>query len=309
MNLNQLKYFAAVAEYRSFTKAATQYYLTQTAVTQQIRSLETSVGAELIDRSKRPVSLTPAGIVFLKDAKAVIERMDTAFLRAKEASAGLVGSLRIGYTKGYERSNLSGYLCSFHRSHPNILLTCFRNDTDALAAGLLNGEYDIIFTWDSTNLCNDQRVEWKLVEQARLVAALYNSHPYAHRPFLRREELKNETILYMSPSGDRTSFGDSYFMQLYQNAGYQPDILLESADAESILMMVAAEEGISILPSYMTNKLIHADNLVFIPLEGKQEVEEIHAIWLKENSSQALAQFTESLFSEALCAGTAGSGQ
>lgn len=299
MNLNQLKYFVAVAEYRSFTKAATQYYLTQTAITQQIRALEASVGAELIDRSTRPVSLTPSGAVFLKDAKAVIERMDTAFLRAKEASAGLVGSLRIGYTKGYERSNLSGQLCSFHRNHPNILLTCFRGDTDALAAGLLNGEYDIIFTWDSTNLCNDPRADWRLVEQARLVAALYNCHPYAHRPFLRREELKNETILYMSPSGGRNSFGDSYFMQLYQNAGYQPDILLESADAESILMMVAAEEGITILPSYMTDKLINADNLVFIPLQGEQEVENIHAIWLRENGSQPLAQFTEWFFASA----------
>ena len=107
MNINQLKYFVAVAEQRSFTKAANQYYLSQTAVTQQVRALEESLGVQLLDRNSRPVSLTPAGAVFLKEAKAILVRMDTAVSRVKDASTGVVGTLRIGYTKGYERSSLS----------------------------------------------------------------------------------------------------------------------------------------------------------------------------------------------------------
>ena len=126
MNINQLKYFVAVAEQRSFTKAAPQYYLSHTAVTQQVRALEESLGVQLLDRNSRPVSLTPAGAVFLKEAKAILVRMDTAVSRAKDASTGVVGSLRIGYTKGYERSTLSDKLRAFHRDHPNILLTCYR---------------------------------------------------------------------------------------------------------------------------------------------------------------------------------------
>ena len=146
MNINQLRYFVAVAEQRSFTKAANQYYLSQTAVTQQVRALEEALGVQLLDRNSRPVSLTPAGAVFLTEAKAILERMNSAVSRARDASTGLVGSVRIGYTKGYERSDLSNKLRTFHRDYPNILLTCFRCDTDMLAAGLLNGEYDIIFT-------------------------------------------------------------------------------------------------------------------------------------------------------------------
>lgn len=296
MNINQLKYFIAVAEHHSFTKAAIQYYLTQTAITQQIRSLEETIGTELFDRSTRPISLTPAGNVFLNEAKAIVERMNTALTRTIEASTGLVGSLRIGYTKGYERSNLSDKLRSFHRSFPNILLTCYRADSDALAAGLLNNEYDIIFTWDSTNLCSDERTAHCLIEQARLVVALYSAHPYAQRSCLHRQELKNEKILYMSPSGSEESFGDAHFLQLYQKCGYQPNILLRSADIESILMMVAAEEGVSILPSYSTNKLTNADNLIFIPLIGDEEVENIHAIWRKDGQSQALMHFISHSF-------------
>lgn len=68
MNINQLKYFISVAEYRSFTKAANQFYISQTAITQQIQALEESMGVTLIDRSRRPIMLTPAGNVFLNEA-------------------------------------------------------------------------------------------------------------------------------------------------------------------------------------------------------------------------------------------------
>lgn len=293
MNINQLKYFVAVAEQRSFTKAATQYYLSQTAVTQQVRALEETLGVQLLDRNSRPVSLTPAGAVFLKEAKAILVRMDTAVSRAKDASTGVVGTVRIGYTKGYERSALSDKLRLFHRDHPNILLTCYRCDTDELAAGLLNQEYDVIFTWDSTNIRQEPQVEHRLVEHARLAVALYSSHPFAQRTALRREELKNETILFMTPSATGASFGDAHFMALYQRAGYQPNILLRSNDVESILMMVAAEEGISILPAYCTDKLTNADNLTFLPLLGDEETEEILAVWRKDAPSPALRRFIE----------------
>ena len=295
MNINQLKYFVAVAEHRSFTKAANQYYLSQTAITQQVRALEATLEVQLFDRNSRPISLTPAGTVFLTEAKAILERMNSAISRAQDASTGLVGSLRIGYTKGYERSDLSEKLRSFHREYPNVLLTCFRHDTDMLAAGLLNHEYDIIFTWDSTNIRQNEELETRLIERARLVVALYTSHPLAHRTALNRRELRNETILFMTPSSTGESYGDAYFMQLYQKAGYQPNILLRSNDVESLLMMVAAEEGISILPDYCTAKLNDAENLVFIPLIGDEEVEDILAVWHRDDPSLPLQHFVQRL--------------
>ena len=294
MNLNQLKYFVAVAEHQSFTKAANQYYLSQTAISQQVRALEEAVGVRLLDRDNRPVTLTPAGSVLFQEAKGILARMDTALSRTRDASTGLVGTLRVGYTKGYERSELSNKLRAFHLEYPNVLITCHRCDTDVLAAGLLNGEYDIIFTWDSTNI-RAEEVEARIVEQVPLVVALYAGHPLARRTTLRRTELKNEAILYMSPSATGDSYGDSYFMALYRQAGYQPNILLRSNDVESILMMVAAEEGISILPAYCTDKLTDADNLAFVPLVGAEESEEILAVWCKADESRPLRHFIRRL--------------
>ena len=235
MNRNQLKYFVAAAESRSFTKAAEQFYISQTAITQQIRLLEEALGCPLFDRSTRPVSLTPAGTIFLREAKGILERMSRAQERVHDASTGLSGTLRVGYVRGYERSDLSAHIRQFHQQNSNVLITFYRCSTDALAAGLLHHEYDIIFTWDSTNLKTQEGVACRTVEK--------------------------------------------------------PNILFRSADTESILMMVSAEEGISILPAYCVEKLYNADNLVFVPLIGEGEVEEIIAAWQTTNPNPALARF------------------
>ncbi len=295
MNRNQLRYFVAAAESRSFTKAADQFFISQTAVTQQIRLLEEMLGCPLFDRSTRPVSLTPAGKAFLTEAKAILERMDQAIDRAHGASTGLSGSLRIGYLKGYEQSGFTDFLREFHQRHANLLITFYRSTTDQLAAGLLGNQFDLILTWDSTNLKQDERVDWLLAEEVGLVAALYAGHPLAQRGRLTRRELRGEPIIYMSPAETLDSYGDAFFMNLYKEAGYRPNILFCSSDSESILMMVAAEEGVSILPDYSARKHAPAENLVFIPLTGQGEQEEVIAAWRRDAQNPALAQFVAAL--------------
>ncbi len=298
MTLNQLKYFVAVAESRSFTKAAEQYFLAQTAITQQIQKLETSLGVQLIDRKTRPISLTPMGQVFLREARSILRRMEGAVQRTREASTGITGTLRIGYTKGYEHSDLPIKMRRFHQRFPNVLVTCYRCDTDKLTAGLVKGEYDLIFTWDSTNLIRDEGVDYRLQEKVQLVVALYGSHHLAKRTGLKRADLRDEVMLFMTPSSTGDTTADEFFIHLYQKAGYTPNILMRSNDVESILMMVAAEEGISILPVSCVRHLSEADNLVFVPLEGEEEVEEIQAFWRKDNESPSLRHFLEGLQGE-----------
>ncbi len=291
MNRNQLKYFVAAAESRSFTKAAEQFYISQTAVTQQMQLLEDTLGCTLFDRSTRPISLTPAGNIFLSEAKKILDSMSRAAERVHDASTGLTGTLRVGFVRGYERSDLSVLMRGFHLQNQNALISFYRCSTDVLAAGLKQQEYDVIFTWDSTNLKAQEGIEYLEVESAQLVVALYAGHPLAGRRRLSRAELRGETILYMSPDASNDSYGDAFFMQLYKEAGYKPNILFRSCDAECILMMVAAEEGISILPDYFTDKLYDADNLVFVPLVGDGEREDIIAAWQSASSNPVLTQF------------------
>ena len=298
MNLNQLRYFVSVAENGSFTRAAASQYISQTAITQQIHALEENVGAKLFDRNSRPVSLTPAGKVFLKEAREILGRMDVALARIREASVGLEGELRLGYTKGYEHSDLPKHLRGFHQEYPNVLISCYRCDTDMLASGVLHGEYDVIFTWDSTNIRQEESIELRVFERVPLYVALYADHPLARRKELTRRELKRENILYMSPSGTGNSFGDAFYISLYQRAGYQPNIILRSNDMESILMMVAAEEGISIVPGYSHPWDIGTENVVFLPLSGEEENEEILIAWRRDNDNPALQRFIQKISNE-----------
>ncbi len=295
MNQTQLKIFTAAAENRSFTKAAEQFFITQAAVTQHIQTLEDSLGCKLFDRRKRPVQLTQAGKAFYADAKGILKQIDLAVHRAKDAATGGSGSLHIGFLKGYERSDLSVIARKFRQAHPNTFLTFERKSSDQLAAGLMQGGFDIIFTWDSTNLRQNPDVRWAQTDRIRLVAAMYKGHPLSGRMQLNRSELQGENLLYMSPSEDFESYGDAVFIRLYREAGYNPNILYRSSDLEVILTMVAAEEGISILPDYFTNKLAGADNLVFVPLTGDQEHEEIDAFWRRDNLNPLLAAWTSEL--------------
>lgn len=300
MTTTQLKYFIAAATLQSFTKAAEQFFITQTAMTQQIRALEKSVGCPLFDRTTRPISLTPAGDSFLRDAKAILERMEASIVRAREANTGLCGTIRIGYVRGYERSSLSEILRAFHNSYPNVLLSLYRNTTDALSTALVNQELDLIVTWDSTNLAAEDTVGSLILEEARLVAALYPGHSLSGRRSILRKDLKGEKLLYMSPSDSPDSYGDGVVMNLYHEAGFVPEIVFRSSDIESILIMVAAEEGISVLPDYSTRKLTNADNLVFIPMEGKAEVERITACWRRDNQNPVLQRLISHLEKESV---------
>ena len=162
-----------------------------------------------------------------------------------------------------------------------------------LATSLINREFDIIFTWDSTNIRQESSLHIRLLEKIPLYVAMYNNHPFVRKETLSREDLKGESILFMSPSSTGDSFGDAHYVELYQKAGFQPNILMRTSDYESILMMIAAEEGICIVPEYCVGKLRSVDNITFRPLSGKEETEEILAVWHEGNKSPALRHFLD----------------
>lgn len=290
MNLNQLRYFISAGELRSFTQAAARYDLSQTAITQQVRALEESLGIRLVDRQKRPIELTPAGKVFLQEARAVLARMEEAVERTRRASDGVEGLVRIGYEKGYERSGLPEQLRSFRQAYPNILFTCVREDAGWLASRLLAGELDVIIGEDSGNLRQNEAMESVLREVSPLVVALWNGHPLAGKKSLRREDLGHDIILYGSSSGNSSdsSFGSP------SGGGDVP------CDMESIRIMVAAGEGIAIVPAYHGTGTAGAgeENLTFVPLEGEEEKKEIFMIWKKNQEDRALSCLLDHLMGE-----------
>ena len=122
MTTNQLKYFITAAETLSFTEAGKLHYISQTAITQHIQSLEEQLGVKLFAREKKRVRLTPAGEIFYMEAKAILERSKIAVNRARNAADGISGSLNIGYVKGQGFSLITPLIKKFYEGETGFYL-------------------------------------------------------------------------------------------------------------------------------------------------------------------------------------------
>ena len=120
MNLKQMEYFVAAAEQLNFTRAAKKCFISQTAMTLQIQSLEEKIGVPLFVRDKHHVELTAAGKVYLNEARAILVRAEEAAKLARTAAEGIAGELTIGFIRGYEQSRFWGARRSFDAAKPDF---------------------------------------------------------------------------------------------------------------------------------------------------------------------------------------------
>ncbi|BBF41431.1 transcriptional regulator, LysR family [Lachnospiraceae bacterium KM106-2] len=295
MTTNQLEYFIAVAENLNFTKAAKQFFLSQTAITQQIKVLENSLDTKLFYRTKRHVELTPAGKVFLIEAKAILERTSVAKEKVRVATNGLLGSLRIGYVKSYEHSNLSKILSHFHNAYPNIELTLYRDNADALIKKLNDDLLDLVITLDFSLYHHYPSLTSKKLHSVPLMAVLPSSHPFAGKQSIKRSDLAGETLFIMhSKNMDPANSNEEVLDSNYER-GLNPKCIHYSSDIETILMMVSAEMGISILPSYAVINQNYVKNIIVLPLDGLNECIDVTVYWNPLRESEVMGYFFESL--------------
>ncbi len=289
MNTRQLEYFVAVAETLNFTRAAQKFYISQTAITKQISTLEEILGAKLFERTKRHVELTPAGVVFLNEARSILNRAEDATEKVRLAASGITGYLNIGFVKGYEKTPFSDLILDFHREYPNVFMSFTRNSVEELYRAVESSDLDIVFNINSETR-KGGGLNQHFIKKYPLVAVVYPTHPLASRKSVNRSELKDEALLLMN-AFNREPGEKKVVMEDYLASGFMPQITQQTRDPESILLMVSANMGIAILPSYVVKYFNHSRQLIIIPLEGENETVEIAAAWKKENKNPALSMF------------------
>lgn len=291
MNTKQIEYFLAVAEELSFTRAAEKLYISQTAVTQQIHSLEELMGVKLFTRTKKKVELTPAGQVFQIEGKQILDQLENAFVHARSVSEGMTGSMEIGFTN-YAGNILGNSLQVFREHFPSIHIHFKSYSPSVLLDRLKAGELDLIFSpvFDPSVYegCFVQRIE-----QVSLMVILPIKHPLAGKHHLTRSDLvKEDLILACTPEsriGEDRLITDSFLQ-----AGYHPNIVDKIEDVETILLMVNVNMGVSILPSYITLPVSNNRRIVAVPYEPDEQVD-YAAICLKENENPALKRMKQFL--------------
>lgn len=301
MQIRQLEYFVAVAEQLNFTKAAGQFYISQSAVTLQIRALEEELGVQLFSRTNRKVELTPAGRTFLEDAQAILRRTRDAMDRARKADTVLTGHLHLGFVKGYEKTNLSDLLAEFHIQYPNISLTLTRENVAELYDGIFNGSMDlclnILYSFD--DLEEMEQMEYLVIRQYALLAVMPASHPLAHRSSVRRDELKGYPLVDIKKNENK--YGEKKaILGAFAKAGFLPEVRYVSDDIETSILAVAAGLGYALLPSYITDVLSMKENVIAIPIEGEEKLMTIIAAWKKGNGNPALRAFLNSCLQPAV---------
>lgn len=295
MTTNQLKYFITAAECLNFTEAGKQHYISQTAITQHIQSLEEQLGVKLFVREKRRVELTPAGKVFLGEARAILERSKSAIEKTQKAATGFSGSLNIGYVKGQENTNFGSLVKEFYQLHPTISFQLFRKPHLDLFLDLDRKKLDIIFNicYGNTNL---EGFEYKHITSCKLYAVLYPSHPYAQLSAIRRYDLRNDAFFLTKFYDDPNARDYGYLLpEQFADSGFIPKVVGRSSDIETLLLLVASGIGITIVPEPAIHYVKQSNDLVFIPLEGEHEYIDVMAIWKPENDNPALKAFLELL--------------
>ncbi|GIH95903.1 LysR family transcriptional regulator [Planobispora siamensis] len=280
MELRQLEYFVAVAEERSFTRAAERVHISQSGVSAQIRRLERELGAELFDRSARVATLTPAGEAALGHARAALAATGALGQAVGEVSGLIRGRLTVGMVTGCTITPLFDALAAFRTAHPGVELTLLEDASDRLVEEVRGGEVDLALVGTATA---PEGLESLTIISERLVAAVPPGHPLTERDRITLRELEGRTIVCMPRgTGLRTVFDRACAAR-----GLRPAVALQAGAADAIADLAARGLGVAVLSESMAER--YRDRLTALVIADARDPALLALIW-REGPSPAVRE-------------------
>jgi DNA-binding transcriptional LysR family regulator len=272
MELRHLRYFLAIAADRHFTRAADKLGIAQPPLSQQIRQLEEEIGARLFTRTARGVTLTAAGEAFLPHAEAALREVERARTAVRRISHGDLGTIRIGFTSAASLNPLvSATISSFRTAYPDVELRLVVQPTTPLLAQLSHDVIDLAFVRPTSSERDALRAIPLPGEP--LWIALPADHRLAARNRLRLNDLRNEPfILYPRANG---SLLYDAIIAACQRAGFSPRVVQESPQMASMVSLVAAGVGVTLVPASICQ--LRPAGVRYVPIHGQRPVA---ALWL-----------------------------
>ncbi|WP_156340493.1 LysR family transcriptional regulator [Sphingomonas sp. Leaf17] len=250
IELRHIRYFLAVAQERHFTRAAQMLGIAQPPLSQQIKALEQEIGARLFHRIPQGAELTEAGRAFLAAVQPIPAQVENAVHNARRAARGETGSLRIGYTGSakFHRA-VPNAIRLFRRQWPEVALTLVEQNSIDLGLSLEQGALDIAFLRPRSVDGADVVLDTVVAEDMVMVLPVH--HPLASAPDgpLPLDALRGEPLVLTTPDAGRTLFNAA--VEACRGAGFEPVLGQPAPQIGSILALVAAEFGVSIVPASM----------------------------------------------------------
>ena len=284
MELRHLRYFIAVAEELHFGRAAERLGISQPPLSQQIQALEEEIGARLFERTNRRVELTDAGRLFLDESRQVLAQVDKAVLLARRAHLGELGELKIGFTSSAPfTSTIPSSIHAFRKAYPDVHLDLQEMSSRQVLKALLEESLQVGVIRPLALPDAVHRVE---LFREPLVAVLRADHPLAagSEDGLAIAALAEEPFVFFP-----RSYGTGLYDQviaLTRQAGFSPRIAQEASEAMTIIGLVSAGLGVSILPASFRRTRV--DGVVYRTLS---DPEATTAVWLvrRQNEGSPLA--------------------
>lgn len=294
IELRHLRYFIAVAEELHFGHAAARLNISQPPLSQQIQSLEQQAGAKLLSRTNRSVALTPAGRQFLADSRQILSQVEEAVARAARLHQGETGELRIGFTSSAPFIKaVSDTLSSFRRHYPDVHIQTREINTREQIAPLNEGALDLGLM---RNTLLPDTLAWQVILQEPLLAMIHRDHPLATRSAVSLHELAREPFVFFDPHVGTGLYDD--ILGLLRRYDLTPVITQEVGEAMTIIGLVAAGLGVSILPASF--RRVQLDEMRWLPIIQPDAVSEMWLVWAKHHEQGTAAQrFRKALISSA----------
>lgn len=284
MNTDYLRYFVAVAEELHFGRAAERLFMAQQPLSRQVQRLEAELGVKLFERTTRRVALTPAGEVFLEEARRTLAALDRAVETARRAANGEVGTLRVGYTATALYNVLPEAVRSFRERYPAVQLELTEMSSAGLERALLAKEIQAALLYGPVA---DVSVESVLLLEEPLVVALPERHRLAGCSAVALRELAVEPFI-LFPRHLRPSLHDQ-IVGFCRLAGFSPSVVQEAAPEQTIIGMVAAGIGVALVFSCLQN--LKRPGVVYRPLTGVDTSVAFNLAWRRDDGAPALHVF------------------
>jgi DNA-binding transcriptional LysR family regulator len=289
MRLRQIRYFIAVAECLSLSKATKKLGITVPPLSRHIRQLEQELKTQLFLRGRRGVALTAAGHQLLREAKVLMTQVARVSDGVRMAKTGKVGLVRVGV--GFALGDrVSRVLIEHSNRFPGVEIQCKSFFSSLQIDALLNREIDVGFL----RLPIDEvRIASERLFEERLIVTLSKANPLAKRRYVRIQDLAGERLL-MPDRSSSASLHDKTF-ELYRRAGVKPNVtvlgpgLSAGGDVQAIL--AACGKGIFIMPDEISCHPPRGSAVVAVPLAEPDARIQVHLCWRKSEKSVATLSF------------------
>jgi DNA-binding transcriptional LysR family regulator len=283
MELQQIKYFLALSQELHFWKTAERMFITQSALSRQIKALEDELGVQLFERSKRTVKLTEAGL-FLRDKwLPVLDEINRIHMQARKIHEGASGFIRIGYPGSIAYSFMPELITSVSRTLPELKIELVEPTDISFEQLLLNYQMDMAFRRDPAE--NPALQSTCLYSEPFALVVPLNHH-LDEQNFTGLHDLKDEKFILSNLA--QTTFYTSSLRQILEDYKFKPNVYIETDFGGMGLGLVSKGLGVTILPySYSFSAL---PNVRFITLPYNMN---LYVTWRKNDNSPVLRKILQ----------------